>query len=159
MDAETPQTNRLQLSDELRARLVAWARAAAPHEACGLLLGRCGERAEVEHVRLARNVATDAQHAFEVHPEDHLAFALEAERLGLDVVGAWHSHPRGEAKPSATDRAAAWDGWLHAIVGRDARGGFELRVWRVRGDAWTEVARSTAANERGAREWSDRLDP
>lgn len=133
-----------------------WAREAAPHEACGVLLGRReGERIEVLEVRAGRNVATRAARAFELHPEDHLAFELEARRLGLEVVGVWHSHPRGPARPSTTDRASAWDGWLHAIVGRDARGEFEVRVWRVRGEAWDELARSAGASASGAR---DRLD-
>lgn len=157
LDSKTPET--LDLARELREQLVEWARAATPNEACGLLLGRTdSQQVEVRDVRAGRNVARDPAQAFELHPEDHLALTLEAERAGLAIVGAWHSHPRGPARPSATDRASAWDGWLHAIVGRDTRGEFELRVWRVRGEAWTEIARSTAASERGARETSDRND-
>lgn len=132
MDSKTPNPNRLQLSAESRLQLIAWARAAAPDEACGLLLGRRrGERVEVEHVRLARNVAADAHRAFEVHPEDHLAFSLEVERQGLDVVGAWHSHPRGPATLSAADLAAAAPGWAQVVVALAASDTPELRAWLV----------------------------
>jgi proteasome lid subunit RPN8/RPN11 len=133
MDSKTPNTNRVQIAAELRLQLIAWARAAAPDEACGLLLGRRrGERVEVEHVRLARNLAADAHRAFEVHPEDHLAFSLEAERLGLDVVGAWHSHPRGPATLSPADLAAAAPGWAQLVVALAASDTVMVRAWVVR---------------------------
>jgi len=44
---------------------------------------------------------------------------------GTGVVGYYHSHPHGEAIPSATDRAlAAHDGAIWAIVA-----GTSLRLW------------------------------
>jgi proteasome lid subunit RPN8/RPN11 len=120
----------LNLPNGLRTQLIAWARAAAPDEACGLLLGRRREeRVDVEHVRRARNVAAEVHRAFEVHPEDHLAFSLEAERLGLDVVGAWHSHPRGAATLSPADLAAAAPGWAQVVVALAASDTPELRAW------------------------------
>lgn len=132
MDSKTPNPNRLQLSAQSHLQLVAWARAAAPDEACGLLLGRrLGDRVEVEHVRLALNVAADARRAFEVHPEDHLALSLEAERLGLDVVGAWHSHPRGPATLSPADLAGAAPGRAQVIVALAASNAPDLRAWLV----------------------------
>lgn len=130
MDSKIPNPNQLRLSAESRLQLVAWARAAVPDEACGLLLGRIrGACVEVEHVRLARNIAADAHREFEVHPEDHLALSLEAERLGLDVVGAWHSHPRGPATPSPTDLAAAAHGSAQVIVALATPDAPELRAW------------------------------
>jgi len=144
MDSKTPNPNRVQLSDASRAQLIEWARAAVPHEACGLLLGRRrGEGVEVEHVRLARNVAADARRAFEVHPEDHLVFSLEAERHGLDVVGAWHSHPRGPATLSPADLAAAANGWAHVIIALAASDTPELRAWLVSGHGALELAQVT----------------
>lgn len=141
MDSKTTNPNRLQLSAQSHLQLVAWARAAAPDEACGLLVGRRrGERVEVEHVRLARNIARDARRAFEVHPEDHLAFSREAERHGLDVVGAWHSHPRGPATPSPADLAAAANGWAQLIVALAAPDTPELRAWVVKDHEAHELA-------------------
>lgn len=141
MESKAPNPNRLQLSAESRLQLIAWARAAAPDEACGLLLGRRrGERVEVEHVRLARNVAADARLAFEVHPEDHLAFSLEVERQGLDVVGAWHSHPCGPATLSPADLAAAANDWAQLIVAPAASDTPKLRAWLVSGHEAHELA-------------------
>ncbi len=138
LDSKTPE--RLDFARKLRAQLVEWARAATPKEACGLLLGRvAAQRVEVCEVREGRNIADDSSAAFELHPEDHLALTLEAERAGLTVVGVWHSHPRGPATPSASDRAAAQASWLHGIVGLNARGEFELRVWRAAASTWVEI--------------------
>ena len=45
---------------------------------------------------------------------------------GPRLIGYYHSHPRGPARPSATDRKmAAGDGMIWAIAGEG-----ELRLWR-----------------------------
>jgi proteasome lid subunit RPN8/RPN11 len=97
---------------------------AEPREACGLLLGD-GDR--ITDARLAANVAEDPERRFEIDPAALFA-ALRAERAGGPrVAGYWHSHPSGDAAPSATDAAmAAGDGklWLIAASG-------EVRLWRA----------------------------
>lgn len=96
---------------------------AAPLEACGLLFGSDGvERASVE-----ANVADDPTRRFEIDPAALIA-ALKAERTGGDrVIGYWHSHPSGDATPSATDAAmAAADGKIWVIVA-----GAALTAWRT----------------------------
>lgn len=64
---------------------------------------------------------------FEIDPRALFA-ALRAERGGgPKVAGYWHSHPSGDATPSATDAAmAAPDGKLWLIVAGEA-----LRGWRA----------------------------
>lgn len=96
---------------------------AAPLEACGLLFGSDGvERASVE-----ANVSDDPARRFEIDPAALIA-ALRAERAGGEgVIGYWHSHPSGDATPSATDAAmAAADGKLWVIVAEDA-----VTAWRA----------------------------
>ncbi|HEY0623641.1 M67 family metallopeptidase [Sphingomonas sp.] len=87
---------------------------AAPHEACGLLFG--GDRT-VDAARIAANVAENPLIHFEIDPAALFA-AIRAERAGGPVLaGYWHSHPSGDATPSATDAAmAAPDGKLWLIV-------------------------------------------
>ena len=86
-----------------------------PDECCGLLVGR-GDRI-VEAIR-ARNVAGDPSRRYLVDPAGHFEAIRAARARGLAVVGAYHSHPRGPAVPSATDREEAFeDGhFIHAIV-------------------------------------------
>lgn len=103
---------------------------AIPREACGLLVGReAGRMREVLAAPVARNIAAGVDR-FHLHPADQLEIEREAARLGLQVLGCWHSHPRSRALPSGTDLAAALDGWSHLIAGRTPGGREELRSWR-----------------------------
>jgi proteasome lid subunit RPN8/RPN11 len=52
-----------------------------------------------------------------------------ARARGLELVGVWHSHPRGEALPSEADLRAAWRGWTQLIVAPSAERGAALRAW------------------------------
>ena len=91
------------------------AREAAPDECCGLLLGRS---AEIVEALPARNIADQPASRFLIDPQDHITGRREARARGLDVVGFYHSHPRSDAVPSATDLAeASYPGHLFLIVG------------------------------------------
>ena len=97
--------------------------AVAPLEACGLLFGEGGR---ITGWQMARNVADEPERRFEIDPVALFA-ALKAERAGGPrIAGYWHSHPSGEALPSATDAAmAAPDGKLWLIVA-----GEHFSLWR-----------------------------
>lgn len=104
--------------------------AAHPREACGLLFGSDDA---VTGWMEAPNVAEDPEHRFEIDPAALFA-AWRAERSGgAQLAGYWHSHPSGDARPSATDAAMARaDGKLWIIVAGDSitasratSGGFE----------------------------------
>jgi proteasome lid subunit RPN8/RPN11 len=115
------------------------AAASYPHEACGALLGRGGS---VSCTLPLPNRAPSAREVrFEVSPRDYLKLESEAERLGLDLLGFWHSHPEGLALPSATDRACAWEGLLTVIVSVEHRVPGEITAWIVPGPdlPFTEV--------------------
>ena len=109
--------------------ILAEAARAAPHEACGLLLGA----PVIAQAVTAANVHSTPRTHFEIDPQA-LIGAHKAERAGGAVLaGYWHSHPHGPPKPSATDRASAsGDGRVWAIAGagrvtfwRDCPHGFE----------------------------------
>jgi proteasome lid subunit RPN8/RPN11 len=112
-------------------------RAEAPAEACGLLLGRPGE---VLHAWPARN-QLESPTRYQVHPEDHFAAIREARRLGLEVIGAYHSHPASPAEPSATDRAEAFAGFLFLIASLAAAVPPDraLRAWQLVDGNFVEV--------------------
>ncbi len=100
---------------------------AAPDEACGLLFGSA-ER--IDRASVAANVALDPRRHFEIDPAALFA-ALRAERAGGEhIVGHWHSHPGGDARPSVTDAAmAVGDGRLWLIAAGGA-----LRLWHAVAD-------------------------
>ena len=98
------------------------ARAAAPEECCGLLLG--GDA--IEEARPARNVSADRFRRFEIDPQALIDAHRAARSGGPLVLGYYHSHPAGPAEPSAIDRAhSAGDGKVWAIF---AEGG--VTFWR-----------------------------
>ena len=108
----------LRISDLVEHFVVDRARAAAPREACGLLLG---ERARVADVVELANVARGLDR-FDLDPAGFVRAASDARARGLDVVGVWHSHPDGSLAPSAADLAGALRGeraWSHLIVALD----------------------------------------
>lgn len=116
----------IRLSRSVRDAIIADARAVPEQEVCGLLTG--GPDCITGHI-VAPNVASDPRTRFEIDPAVLIA-AHRAARLGRgpQVIGCYHSHPRGNAVPSRQDRAdAAADGQLWLIVGQD--GGTAL--WRA----------------------------
>lgn len=67
--------------------------------------------------RACANVAPDPLRHFEIDPAALIAAHRASRAGGLAVLGYFHSHPNGLARPSATDaRAAAGDGRIWAIV-------------------------------------------
>ena len=123
-----------------RARLVSWARSAAPREACGLLLGAPPVDptgvARVERALWSPNLERRADR-YELDPVAHLAGRRLAEASGLELLGAWHSHPLGAAEASAADRGESLAGWWYVIVGLRGPGApdrprAELAAYRAR---------------------------
>jgi len=107
--------------------------AAHPHEACGILLG---EGAQITAAIPTRNVHPDPETHFEIDPQALIdAHRMEREG-GPAIMGYYHSHPNGDARPSATDRAmAAGDGKLWAIVA-----GSTVTLWRDERDAFAALS-------------------
>jgi proteasome lid subunit RPN8/RPN11 len=103
--------------------MLAHARAEAPRECCGLLVGKGHEVAR--SVR-ARNLEAKPTR-YLIDPKDHFAAIRSARADGLDVIGAYHSHPYSAAVPSPADIAEADSGadFLYVIVSlldEDVRG-------------------------------------
>lgn len=94
--------------------MVTHAREEAPRECCGLLVGN---RDVVVRSMRARNRDAKATR-YLIDPEDHFKAIRAARDEGLEVIGAYHSHPASAPVPSATDIAEANSGsdFLYVIV-------------------------------------------
>jgi proteasome lid subunit RPN8/RPN11 len=108
------------------AAILTHARERVPHECCGLLLGTARHIASA--VR-ARNVADDPVRRYLIDPQDHFAAIRTARDCGLQVIGAYHSHPRSSSAPSPTDAAAAFAGFVWVIAGLGTEPP-ELTAWQ-----------------------------
>ena len=120
----------IEVTSEVIEALHEAARAVCPREACGILLGE-GNR--ITTFIKARNVHPTPRTHFEVDPRSLIDAHRSARGGGPQIIGYFHSHPKGDAKPSATDEEmAAGDGKVWAIWGRgdlrfyrSGKGGFE----------------------------------
>jgi proteasome lid subunit RPN8/RPN11 len=109
----------------VEAAIVAHARRTTPDECCGLLLGR-GDT--ISDARPARNIADDVRRRYVIDPADYFAAIREARQRSIDVVGAYHSHPRSAPVPSPTDAAEGFGDFVFVIVGLAAEPP-EVRAW------------------------------
>jgi proteasome lid subunit RPN8/RPN11 len=102
---------KLVLPASLQVQIAREAMTAYPRECCGLIEGveesveeGGGFRAVLLHP--GRNLAVAADR-FELDPADHIAALKAARSRGHVLIGCYHSHPDGAAKPSRADRAGA----------------------------------------------------
>ncbi|MEL7729058.1 Mov34/MPN/PAD-1 family protein [Citromicrobium bathyomarinum] len=109
---------------------------AHPHECCGLLLG---EGSAITHAHPTANIHPRPETHFEIDPAALIAAHKSEREGGPRILGYYHSHPKGRAEPSLTDReSAAHDGKVWAIVAnggigffRDGEDGFEALSYEV----------------------------
>ena len=121
--------------------LLVHAREGAPAEVCGVLGGwREGETARVTTARRVSNVAANPRSRYELAPDEQVRVMDAIEDAGAEVVGFYHSHPRGPDRPSGVDEAqATWEGYSYCIV---SLGGERPTVgsWRWTGESGGFVA-------------------
>lgn len=116
----------LHLPQHLRAVIVAHCRAALPNEGCGLLA--------LDGDAVVEVYPTDNEDrspvAYTVPPRQHFDALGDAESHGWSLGGAFHSHPGGPARMSATDLAKALErDWVYLVVGLGS-GTVDIGAWR-----------------------------
>jgi len=90
-----------------------------PHECCGVLLGTASPDGNQVHTTVrAGNTRTDRAHdRYNIAPEELIRIQRQARKLGLDIVGFYHSHPDCPAQWSKTDfDEAHWIGCSYLIT-------------------------------------------
>jgi proteasome lid subunit RPN8/RPN11 len=126
----------LKITRQVLDGVVAHARHDAPCECCGLLAGE-GDLID-EYVR-TRNIRP-GEVAYEIDPREHISIRKALRARGRSVLGAYHSHPRTAAVPSAADLAEAhYDGdFVYVIVSLE-RGSPDVRAYRLDGARMIEA--------------------
>lgn len=109
------------------------ARAAAPEEACGILVGRhSGAWREVLRAVPCRNVHPgDRRRRFLIDPEEQIAVQRETREAALEILGFYHSHHNGSAAMSDEDIRQAHPYVTNLILAFRAGGIVEVRSWRM----------------------------
>jgi proteasome lid subunit RPN8/RPN11 len=124
----------LEISLELVQRIHAHGEAAYPEEGAGLLLGRAdGDRKQVTELLTLSNAREDAarHNRYLLSPQDYLRGEQQAARLGLDVVGVFHSHPDHPNRPSEYDREWAMPWFSYLITSVQSGQAVASRSWQL----------------------------
>ncbi len=121
------------LAPDIIPALLAEAAAADPRE---VLRHPAGHGTTITQILPTPNIHPTPRSHFEIDPQALIDAHRAARNGGPQVLGYFHSHPRGSAHPSATDCAmAAHDGKIWAI----AAGG-DVRMWRDTKDGFVPLS-------------------
>ena len=92
------------LTQKEKDKLIAHAIKQRPNESCAMLLGeKIDDAWNVKEVFLTQNI-DKSQTNFTISPEELLKGYQLAEKMHLELVGVFHSHPNSDATPSDTDK-------------------------------------------------------
>jgi proteasome lid subunit RPN8/RPN11 len=108
-----------------------------PEENAGLILGAVNgeERWASRLLPLENKSRSESRHnRYLINPEDMIAGEQEAERLALEILGVFHSHPDHPAEPSEFDRQWALPWYSYLITSVDLGQALESRSWRLKDD-------------------------
>ena len=120
----------LLISKELLDQIYVHVEKAYPDEGAGFLIGVEGEVKQILSLPNARE--DEARHnRFLITPEDYLKAELTADRLGLSLIGVFHSHPDCPNIPSEYDREWAQPFFSYIITRVDAGKAVNSRSWRL----------------------------
>ena len=92
------------LTQKGKDELITHAIGQQPSESCAMLLGtKVDDEWSVKEIFLTQNM-DNSQTNFTISPEELLKGYQLAEKMHLELVGVFHSHPNSDAIPSITDK-------------------------------------------------------
>jgi proteasome lid subunit RPN8/RPN11 len=131
--ARSPGNLRLVVDVRLPRALGELAERAQPREVCGLLFARDGLAVAVAFAPAVAAVAWPG--GFEIPDAELRRIRAWGVDRGLQVVALFHSHPSGDPRLSASDRAALrYSEWPWIVVTHDRRNGSAVLTGYARGD-------------------------
>lgn len=102
MEAAAPA--RAWITSEAMQSLLHAQQGAGDAEPCGVLLGRTeGSAVRIHETPGTPNVHPSPERAFRIAPQDILAVARGGRERGLTLLGFWHGHLQGAARPGEAD--------------------------------------------------------
>ena len=121
---------KLVVPNQLIEKINSHVEEAYPDEGAGFLIGEEGEVKEIVALPNARE--DEARHnRFLITPEDYLKAELTADKLGLSLIGVFHSHPDCPNVPSEYDREWAQPFFSYIITRVDKGKAVSHRSWRL----------------------------
>lgn len=108
-------------------------------EVCGLIGGvwQPFDRIAIAKTVIAiPNISETPRVRYYMNPESQIRAMLDFEKDGWELIGVYHSHPRGDPIPSPTDIAESFYPDVIYLIGVP---GGHLKAWRIVGDQVTPV--------------------
>jgi proteasome lid subunit RPN8/RPN11 len=127
----------LEIPSDILERIHAYGQAAYPEEGAGLMLGTVQDEAKrVMEIIPLENACEDAarHNRYLLTPQAYLLAEKEADRLGLEVLGVFHSHPDHPNRPSEFDLEWAMPWFSYLITSVNARIPAGSRAWLLTDD-------------------------
>ena len=123
----------LVIGPTLLDSLVAHAECSYPNECCGILVGRrSNTNALVDRVIASPNIAgIDRRHNYQIDWQTLLETQRQARADQMEIIGFYHSHPDGSARPSQRDLDHAWLGCSYLILAMFAGRCVDSASWRI----------------------------
>src|SRR5450432_4194377 len=127
----------LTITEALRAKIVAHARADHPDEACGMIAGPAGSDRPERFIPMTN--AARSPTFYEYDSTEQFQLYKEMQERDEDPVVIYHSHTATEAYPSRTDIAlAAEPGAHYVLVSTRDPDTAEFRSYRIADGTVTE---------------------
>ncbi len=126
----------IEINAEILNQIHAQGESSYPDEGAGFLLGKDDKPRRVTAILPLPNAREDGARRtrYLITPRDMLHAEQEADRLGLDVVGVFHSHPDHPNRPSEFDREWALPWFSYLITSVESGAAVESRCWRLQED-------------------------
>jgi proteasome lid subunit RPN8/RPN11 len=140
------------LTVDIKSVICAEGERAYPNECCGFLIGSLDEPG-VRIVTEARPVQNSREkeeryHRFFIEPGEFIRAEAYARKLGLSVLGFYHSHPDHPAEPSDYDRENALPFYSYVIAAVESGAAKDLTSWELSADRVKFVSEPVIVNKR-----------
>jgi [CysO sulfur-carrier protein]-S-L-cysteine hydrolase len=126
----------VSLAAELKEMMIRHALGEAPNECCGLLLGKGGTMERL----VAMKSDPPAPDAYFMDPVQQVEVFTDMEKRGEQLLGIYHSHPKGPLQPSVADLQLAFHPEaVYFIISLAGEGSPEVRAFMLRNSGFDEV--------------------
>ena len=127
----------IRLARNVVVEILNHARSNPVEECCGLLAGRDGAIAQAFP---AQNVADHPASTYEIAPKELFRTIREIRAAGLELLGIYHSHPKGDNQPSPRDvERAYYPEAAYFILSPRADAPEPIQAYSIRDGRWIEL--------------------
>lgn len=101
-----------------------------PFETCGFIIGTRGYYKTIFKLEPAVNTSPEPNR-FQINPFEFYTLDLSLKNSFLSIIGFYHSHPDGRAKPSKLDVSLAWPGYSYIILSINSAQKLTVKSWSI----------------------------